>query len=54
MRPAVQAFKKSYSPRLLHTVDRAMEVDPMLRPQSVDELMTLLEHGDPNSAVEEG
>jgi serine/threonine protein kinase len=54
MRPAVYAFKKIYSPRLLAAVDRAMEVDPMLRPQSVDELQILLEHGDPDSAVEEG
>ncbi|MDR9437634.1 MAG: serine/threonine-protein kinase [Thiohalophilus sp.] len=54
MRPAVYAFKKGYSQRLLSAVDRAMEVDPMLRPQSVDELQSLLANGEPDSAVEEG
>jgi serine/threonine protein kinase len=54
MRPAVQAYKKAYSQRLLLAVDRAMEVDPMLRPQSVDDLQTLLDHGAPDAAVEEG
>ncbi|MDY6980722.1 MAG: serine/threonine-protein kinase [Pseudomonadota bacterium] len=54
MRPAVYAFKKGYSQRLLTAVDRAMEVDPMLRPQSVDELQSLLANGEPDSAVEEG
>lgn len=54
MRPAVYAFKKGYSQRLLSAVDRAMEVDPMLRPQSVDELQALLAHGEPDNAVEEG
>lgn len=42
MRPAVSAFKKKYSPYLLEAVDWAMEVDPLLRPQSVDELIEAL------------
>ncbi len=39
MRPAVTAFKKRYSQHLLEAVDWAMEVDPLLRPQSVDKLI---------------
>ena len=39
LRPAVSAFKKKYSQHLLEAVDWAMEVDPMLRPQSVDKLI---------------
>ena len=39
MRPAAAAFKKNYSNHLLEAVDWAMEVDPLLRPQSVDKLI---------------
>lgn len=39
MRPAANAFKKRYSQNLLEAVDWAMEVDPMLRPQSVEQLL---------------
>ena len=42
MRPAVNAFKKRYSPWLLKAVDWAMEVDPMLRPQNVEQLLNAL------------
>jgi serine/threonine protein kinase len=42
LRPAVSAFKKKYSPYLLEAVDWAMEVDPLLRPQSVDKLIEAL------------
>ena len=42
MRPAASAFKKKYSAYLLEAVDWAMEVDPMLRPQSVDKLIEAL------------
>ena len=42
LRPAVSAFKKKYSPYLLEAVDWAMEVDPLLRPQSVDKLVEAL------------
>lgn len=42
MRPAVNAFKKKYSAELLETIDWAMEVDPMLRPQKVDALLDKL------------
>jgi serine/threonine protein kinase len=42
MRPAVNAFKKKYSNDLLEAIDWAMEVDPMLRPQKVDSLLSKL------------
>jgi len=42
MRAAVTAFKKAYSPELLQIVDWTMELDPMLRPQSVDQLLQAL------------
>ncbi len=42
LRPAVSAFKKKYSHYLLEAVDWAMEVDPLLRPQSVDLLIEAL------------
>ena len=42
MRPAVSAFKKKYSIELLEAVDWAMEVDPMIRPQNVESLLSKL------------
>jgi len=42
MRPAVNAFKKNYSQELLEAIDWAMEVDPMLRPQKVEPLLSKL------------
>jgi serine/threonine protein kinase len=42
LRPAASAFKKKYSQHLLEAVDWAMEVDPLLRPQSVDKLIEAL------------
>lgn len=54
MRPAVNAFKKKYSAELLEAIDWAMEVDPMLRPQKVDELLSKLltiKSLAPNSAI---
>jgi len=42
LRPAASAFKKRYSTHLLEAVDWAMEVDPMLRPQSIDKLIEAL------------
>lgn len=39
MRPAASIFKKNYSNYLLAAVDWAMEVDPLLRPQSVEQLV---------------
>jgi len=42
LKPAVQAFKKRYKRTLLEAIDWAMEPDPLLRPQSVDEFMAAL------------
>lgn len=39
MRPAREAFKRKYSASLLEAIDWAMEVDPLLRPQSVDQML---------------
>ena len=39
MRPATSAFKKRYSARLLKAIDWAMAVDPLDRPQDVDNLL---------------
>lgn len=42
LRSARSAFRKRYSDSLLAAIDWAMEVDPMLRPQSVAEFRTAL------------
>ncbi|MFO7594646.1 MAG: serine/threonine-protein kinase [Pseudomonadota bacterium] len=42
MKSATEAFRKGYSKSLLKVVDWAMEVDPMYRPQSIDELIQAL------------
>ncbi|MEW6647612.1 MAG: serine/threonine-protein kinase [Pseudomonadota bacterium] len=47
LRPAAQAFKKHYSAALLTAIDWAMEVDPLLRPQSVDQLLEAMNREDP-------
>ena len=54
LRPAVNAFKKRYSRALLKAIDTAMEVDPMARPQSVDELLALMpaRESEPLSEIE--
>lgn len=39
LRPAVEVFKKKYPVELLKAIDWAMEIDPMLRPQTVDAFM---------------
>lgn len=44
MRPAINAFKKKYSNELLETIDWAMEVDPMLRPQKIAPLLSKLKN----------
>ncbi len=43
MKTALSAFKKIYSASLLEAVDWAMEVDPILRPQKVDQLIEVLD-----------
>lgn len=52
MRPAVQAFRKQYSPTLLEAIDWATDVDPLLRPQEVGQLITAL--GKAPTAMPEG
>ena len=42
MKTALSAFKKNYSTSLLEAVDWAMEVDPILRPQNVEQLIEVL------------
>lgn len=43
MRSALSAFKRGYSQGLLEAIDWAMEVDPLLRPQNVDQLLAALQ-----------
>ncbi len=43
MRPAVNAFRKQYSKNLLKAVDWALEVDPELRPQSLEDFQQALQ-----------
>ena len=42
MRPASQAYRRQYSAPLLEAMDWAMEVDPLLRPQNVADLVGAL------------
>lgn len=42
MRPATSAFKRRYSTSLLQALDWAMDVDPLLRPQTVNEFLDAL------------
>lgn len=42
LRPASETFSKRYSESLLRAIDWAMEVDPLLRPQSVAEFRAAL------------
>lgn len=46
MKPAVTAFKRRYSRPLLTAIDWAMEVDPLLRPQSVAAFVEALPDSD--------
>ncbi len=43
MRPAVEQFRRRYSTPLLHAIDWAMEVDPLHRPQNVDQLLDAMD-----------
>lgn len=46
MKPALELYRRSYSRSLLSAIDWAMEVDPELRPQNVDELLEALNRED--------
>ncbi|MDH5613793.1 MAG: hypothetical protein OEY35_02045, partial [Gammaproteobacteria bacterium] len=49
MKPAVDAFGKQYDKKLLSAIDWAMEVDAMLRPQNVDDMLLAIKNGRPVS-----
>ena len=53
MRPSTTAFKKRYNQGLLEAVDWAMEVDPLLRPQTVDAMLETLPQATPASDSDE-
>ena len=42
LKPAANAFKKKYSKHLLSAIDSAMEVDPILRPQNIENFIDAL------------
>jgi len=46
LKPAANAFKKKYSKRLLESIDWAMEVDPILRPQNIENFIDALSNPD--------
>ncbi len=46
MKPAAHAFKRRYSASLLQAMDWAMEMDPLLRPQTVDEFLDAINQQD--------
>ncbi|MCF6336584.1 MAG: serine/threonine protein kinase [Gammaproteobacteria bacterium] len=46
MKPAIHAFKRRYSASLLQAMDWAMEMDPLLRPQTVDEFLDTINQQD--------
>jgi serine/threonine protein kinase len=54
LRPATDVFKKRYSTVLLEAIDWAMEIDPLLRPQSVDQLQQRFAIEPPPAAEEAG
>ena len=43
MKPAAKEYRRKYSQALLQAIDWAMEVDPTLRPQSVDQLLEAMD-----------
>ncbi len=43
MKPAAREFRRKYSQALLQAIDWAMEVDPTLRPQSVEQLLEAMD-----------
>lgn len=52
LRPAAALFRRQYSSQLMEALDWAMEVDPLLRPQSVEEFFQALPALHPQDAVE--
>lgn len=54
LRPAAQAFRRQYTAELLEALDWAMEVDPELRPQTVDDFIEGLPVLEPEPPAESG
>ena len=57
MKPATELYRKQYNVNLLSAIDWAMEVDPMLRPQTVNDMLHAIENGRPgmkNTATQNG
>ena len=46
MKPAAVLFKRKYSRTLLEAIDWAMEIDPTLRPQSIDAFLEAISQDD--------
>lgn len=46
LKPALEMYRKRYSRNLLHCIDWAMEVDPLHRPQSIEQLLEELNRSD--------
>ena len=46
LNPATEVYQRKYSEKLLKAIDWAMEIDPMLRPQSAAELLDALPRWD--------
>lgn len=53
LKPATQLFKRKYPTPLLAAMDWAMEVDPELRPQTIDELMDAFSKVDINESSDD-
>jgi hypothetical protein len=53
MKPAAEVFRKHYSSALLKAIDWSMEVDPLLRPQSVDALLEVMPRLDVTGTAQE-
>lgn len=53
-RPAVVSFSGRYSRQLLHAVDWCLKLDPLERPQSVQQLLDFLSQPAPRTATENG
>lgn len=53
LKPAILAFRRKYPTPLLAALDWAMEVDPELRPQSIDELLAAFSKVDINESSDD-
>jgi len=53
MKPAAVVHKKKYSKVLLEAIDWAMEIDPTLRPQSIDAFLEAFNQTEPTQVTKE-